>query len=351
MPKFFAKLGGGISWFAALGICAVSAAAQVRAEPVSFAGKTIILYVGVGEGAGAVDLLPRALAPVLSRTLPGAPDVIVAQMPGAGGVTMANFVEVAAPDDGTAWGFPPRTLVLAPLLGQTQARFDPMALNWIGSPSVSPSVAIVWAASTAVVSLADAARETVIVGATSPDQDDSLLPRALNEVAGTKFKVINGYRSPGEIEIAMEKGEVQGLVGTTFAALQSGRAAEWLRQGKARLIAQFGRSRDPALPDVPTAAETLSADAEGLALIDYILSANSMGYPAFVSSRVSSERVAAIREAYAKSVRDPEFVARITQMNIAPSPVTGEALAAIVRGIFLLPQSVRMRANALMLTK
>src|SRR6266571_5862489 len=197
--------------------CLLVTCAPSAADPVDdfYRGKTITIYVGTGIGAGAVSAYPMALAPVIKKYIPGNPNVVVSHMPGAGGIKAASFIESVGPQDGTAWGFITRGFMLAPLLKLPQADFQPAKFNWIGSPARTVSMGVVWNAWTPVRTIQDVMQLEVVVGATSIAQDTGIYPRALNYIAGTKFKIVTGYAGLGAIDLALERGEVQGKVGST----------------------------------------------------------------------------------------------------------------------------------------
>src|SRR5947209_11279389 len=147
-------------------IASSTIAAPVHAQDF-YAGKTINIYIGTGEGPGAMTSYPRAIAQMVARYIPGHPTIVIRHMPGAGGIKAANFIYGIAPQDGTAWGFITRGFVRAPLLGTPQAQFDPTKYHWIGTTSQETSVAAVWSSATRVRSLADATGADVVFGGTS----------------------------------------------------------------------------------------------------------------------------------------------------------------------------------------
>ena len=218
----------------------------VRSEPVEdfYRGKTIVMYVGTGVGAGAVSAYPMALASVIKKYIPGNPNIVVEHMPGAGGIKAATYIEGIGPQDGTAWGFITRGFMLAPLLRLPQANFRPKQFNWIGSPSRTVSIGMVWNASTPVRSIDDAMHREVVVGATSIAQDTGIFLRALNRIIGTKFKIVTGYASVGAVDLAIERGELQGKVGSTWKSLNSGPSIRWVPDRIVSVLVQLGvRSR------------------------------------------------------------------------------------------------------------
>src|SRR3954469_22277163 len=232
--------------------------APVHAQSVEdfYRGKTITIYVGTGIGAGAVSAYPMALAPVIKKYIPGNPNVVVSHMPGAGGIKAASFIESIAPQDGTAWGFITRGFMLAPLLKLPQANFHPAQFNWIGSPTRSVSMGMVWNASTDVRTIEGAMQKEVVVGATSIAQDTGTFPRALNRIIGTKFKIVTGYAGLGAVDLAIERGEVQGKVGSTWKSLNSGPSANWVKDNIVSVIVQLGVKKAPDIPaDVPLALD------------------------------------------------------------------------------------------------
>src|SRR5438128_2124186 len=217
-----------------------------------YRGRTITIYVGTGTGAGAVSAYPMALAPVIRKYIPGHPNVVVAHMPGAGGIKAATFIDSIGPQDGTAWGFITRGFMLAPLLKLPQANFQPQKFNWIGSPSRTVSIGMVWNAWTSVRTIEDAMQKEVVVGATSIAQDTGIFPRALNRVLGSRFKIVTGYASVGAVDIAIERGEVQGKVGSTWKSLNSGPSANWVRDKIVSVLVQLGVRKSPDIPpEVP----------------------------------------------------------------------------------------------------
>ena len=313
-----------------------------------YRGKTITLIVGTGENAGAVETYPRALAQVMKKYLPGAPNIIVSNMPGAGGIKAANYIYSIAPQDGTVWGFITRGFLLAPMLKIPQANFDPVKFNWIGSTARTVSVGIAWKESTPVRTIQDAMKIQMVIGATSAGQDTAVFPNALNKFIGTKFKVVTGYASVGEVDYAIEKGEVQGKVGFTWAALNSGRQLQWLKDNKVSVLVQLGVEKARDIPaDVPLALD-LATSREAHQALEVIAAPSATGFPSFMGPGVPRDRIDAIRAAYMKSLIDPEFVEFVKRQALDVDPIAGDNLARIVRDIYALPQSAVDLARTVM---
>src|SRR6266699_1178266 len=324
---------------------ALAPAGEARANDF-YSGKVINIYIGTGEGPGALSAYPRAIAQVIGKYIPGNPAIIIRNMPGAGGIKAANFIYGIAPQDGTAWGFITRGFVRAPLLGTPQAQFDPTRYQWIGTTSQETSVAAVWAPSTRVRSLADAMTEDVVFGGTSLATDTGLFPTILNKLIGTRFKVVVGYKSSSEVDIAMERGEAQGKI-WTWASLKSGRTANWVAERKVHLLAQFGLVEAKDLPGVPQVLD-FAKTIEDRQVMELIFSPIALGYPSFMGPLVPKERVEIMRRAYDRIMQDPEFVTLMRQQNLVLEPATGEALQAIVARMYGMPPAIIERARGLM---
>lgn len=328
----------------------LAAANPVAAETVEefYRGNTITMYVGTGVGAGAVSAYPAALAPLIKKYLPGHPDLIVSYMPGGGGIKAANYIYGIGPQDGTAWGFITRGFLLAPLLKISQAQFDPNKFNWIGSPTRTVSIGMVWNASTDVRTIQDAMREEVIVGATSIAQDTGIFPRALNSVAGTRFKIVPGYAGLGSVDLAIERGEVQGKIGSTWKSLNSGPTAAWVNDKKVTVLVQLGVKKAPDIPkDIPLGLDLAKSPGDR-AVLEVLCSPSATGYPSFMGPGVPKDRVEAVRRAYQQSLGDPEFIAAIHKEGLDLDPISAEELADVVHGIYALPEAAVDRARDLL---
>jgi len=308
-----------------------------------YAGKTINIYIGTGEGPGALTAYPRAIAQVIGNYIPGHPSIVIHNMPGAGGIKAANFIYGIAPQDGTAWGFITRGFVRAPMLGTAQAQFDPTRYQWIGTTSQETSVAAVWANATRVRSLADAVTQEVVFGGTSLATDTGLFPTILNRLIGTRFKVIVGYKSSTDVDLAMERGEVQGKI-WTWGSLKSGSTANWVADGKVAVLAQFGLEHARDLPNLPLALDYAKTP-EDRQVMELVFAPLALGYPSFMGPLVPADRIEIMRRAFDRTMWDPEFVGLMQQQNLVLDPARGEAVQAIVERLYRMPQSVIERAR------
>jgi len=323
---------------------------SAAADPVEdfYRGKTINAIVGTGVGAGAVSAYPLAMAPYLKKYIPGHPNLVVQYMPGGGGIKAASFLQNIAPQDGTQWGFITRGFVLAPLLKIPQAQFDPTKFQWIGSPTRTVSMGLVWNASTDVRTIQDAMKKEVVVGATSIAQDTGTYPRALNRVAGTKFKIVTGYAGLGAVDIAIERGEVQGKVGSTWKSLNSGPSAHWVKDKLVTVIVQLGVTKAPDIPaDIPLGLD-LAKTPEDRQILMVLCAPASLGYPSFMGPGVPRERVEAVRRAYQQTLKDPEFIESIQKGGLDLDPIAPGELEEVTRSIYALPPAAVESARELL---
>ena len=330
-----------------LGMTAGFIAAPARAQSVEsfYRGKTIMMYIGTGESAGAVGAYPHLLAQVLRRYIPGNPNVVVTNMPGAGGIKLANFIQNVGPQDGTQWAFITRGFMLAPLLNFTGAQFDPTRFNWIGSPARTVSIGAVWTANTEVRSIQECMVQEVVVGATAPNQDTAIFPSALNKLTGTKFKIITGYSSVGQVDIAMQKREIEGKVGFTWGSLMSGQSATWVEEGKIKPIVQLGMAKAPDIPaDVPLALD-LAKTPEDRQVLEVLCGPSASGFPSFMGPGVPAERVNAIRKAYSDALNDPVVIELAKRQSLDIAPISAEELEKTVRDLYAAPVAAIERAK------
>jgi tripartite-type tricarboxylate transporter receptor subunit TctC len=307
-------------------------------------GKTITIIVGTGVSSGAVEGYPRAMMQVIRKYIPGNPNIILQNMPGAGGIKAANYIYAIAPQDGTVWGFITRGFVLAAILKIPQAEFDPTKFNWIGSPARSVSVGEYWTKATSARTIQDAMKQQIVVGATSAGQDTGVFPAMLNKFAGTKFRIVTGYQSSGQVDLAMERGEAQGKMGVTWTSLNSGRTVNWVRDKLVTIVVQFGLQPTPGVPDVPVALDLAKTPADRQAM-EVLCSPTELGYPSFMGPGVPADRIAVMRAAYMKTMKDPEFIAAAKQQSLDINPIGADELTSIVKRAAGLPQTAIKRAR------
>jgi tripartite-type tricarboxylate transporter receptor subunit TctC len=319
-------------------LCGLSrAAAETPAE--FYKGRTINIIVGFGPGGG-YDLYARALGRYLGRHLPGNPGVAVQNLDGADSVRAANYVFASAPRDGTVIAAVDQNIPMYQLLGGAGAQFDSAQMQWLGSMANSNSVVYTWDAS-GIKTIADAKTREVPLGAAGTTSDSFIYPTIINELLGTRFRPINGYTGTGQINLALERGEVMGRGGIGWASLQASSKA-WLEQKKIDLLVQIGFETEPELPNVPLLMG-LVKDRDAGQIVKVISLPTVLGHAHWVAPGVPPERVEALRRAYAATMQDPEFVQETQKLNMDIRPQTGTQVEALVKQVADTPKPVLAR--------
>lgn len=316
-----------------------SSAAPASAQTVEdfYKGKTLRFLVGYGPGTG-YDVYMRVVQRHIGKHIPGKPNVVPENMPGAGGLVMTNYLYNVAPRDGAVIGLPSRNLVSDPLHGNESAKFDALKFGWIGSVSSDVSTCLTWRAS-GVTTLDDVMKRETKIGGNGPQTDSALMPRVLNQLIGTKFKVFNGYPDSAAVGLAMEQGEVDGYCGFTFGSVRSARPA-WLERNLVAVVAQMAPGKHRDLPDVPNALDLLT-DEVSRQMFRLVFGLGKMGRPIAAPPGVPVDRLAALRAAFAATLVDPEFLADIKKSSIDfDGPIDGAAIEALIRQMYASPKSV-----------
>lgn len=326
-------------------VLALAASSQARAQQEDvaafYAGKTLRMVVGVGVGSG-YDINARVVARHIGNHIPGKPQIVVQNQPGAGSLTMTHALYNAAPKDGTVIGASHQGIPTAQLLTPEQTRFDPAKLNWIGSSNRETQVTYAWA--TVPIRTIDDIRKTkFVVGSQAPGSSQNDFPVALNRLFGFSFNVVNGYESTAKIHLAMESGEVQGIAAVNWSSLTS-LQPQWLAQKKINLIGQFGMRVHPELKGVPMWLDVAKSEADKQAM-ELLLSRLETGRPFFFPPDVPAARVTALRRAFDATMKDPAFLAEADKAKLEVDPMTGEELAAFVTKLNATPADVVARVR------
>jgi len=322
---------------AAIALPGGSAAAQGVAD--FYRGKTINFIVGFGPGGG-YDLYPRVLSRHLGRHIPGNPSVVVQNMEGAGSVRAANYVYAVAPKDGTVVAAVNQNIPMYQLLGGAGAQFEAAKLQWLGSMANSNGIIYTWHTS-GIKTIADAKQREVPLGAVGTQSDSYIFPTVVNALVGTKFKPIPGYAGTGQINIAIERGEVMGRGGTTWASTQSANKA-WLEGNKLNLLLQIGFEKEPELTAVPILQELVKAG-DDAQVVKVISLPTALGYAHWVAPGVPAERIAALSAAYAATLGDPEFLKDAEKASMQIRPQTADAVSALSKQVTDTPKPVLER--------
>ena len=308
--------------------------APLRAENF-YQGKQITIVVGFSAG-GTYDATARLFARFLGKHLAGNPTVIVRNQPGAGSLVATTNLFNTAPRDGTTLGVIGGGTVLEPLLGNPQAKYDARQFAWIGGRSRDNFLCVVWH-TVPVNTIADVMERQTVVGATGPGSRTVTYPQALNDLAGTKFKIVSGYPGGNEITLALEKGEVEGYCGWAIGSIRQ-RAPQWLKDGTLKVLAQFTLGK-PDLPDIPLAA-ALPKSPEGRQAIEMLSLDSVLAWPLMAPPGLPAERVNELRAAFDAMMADPELRSAAAQQNLDVDPVRGGEMQSLIARLYDAPASV-----------
>jgi tripartite-type tricarboxylate transporter receptor subunit TctC len=316
-------------------------AAQGDAVSDFYRGKTVNVLIGVGAG-GEYDLQARLVAKHIGRHIPGNPSVVAQNMTGASGLKMQNYLYVQAPRDGTYLGMSQNAFPAAQAAGLPGIQFDAAKFAWLGTIAPVVETMTVWHAS-GIASIEDARKRETVAGATSKGAITYIYAAMMNEFFGTRFKIVTGYNGGNEINLAMERGEVEAR-NNTWSSWKTTKPA-WLRDKKITVIAQAGpRAADLDAPSV----EALAKTAEDRRVIELVVSGTRLGRPLFITPGVPEQRVKALRAAFDATMKDPEFLAEAASLSFDVAPVSGEALQKIVEQVLATPKDLADRARHLL---
>ena len=318
-------------------------AADAQAQAPYYQKKNITIVVGYLPGDG-YDVWARLLAAHIARHIPGNPSVIVQNMPGAGSLIAANNIYGVAKPDGLTLGAIGPSVYLDQLLGKKEAQFDWAKFTWIGSTEKTPW--LFYMRTDGPYRTFDDIRkaaEPPKCSATGTGTSGHFIPKLLEEALGLKFKLVMGYKGGGEQDLALERGEVQcrALSIPTFFAREP--FGTWRKNNLVRVLLQTGRKRDPRAPDAPTIFELMNEHKTPEAtrkLVTVILASGDLGRPFIAPPGVPAERVKILREAFAKTMQDAEFLEDVKKKKLAADPGGGEEIEAIAKEAMAQPREV-----------
>jgi tripartite-type tricarboxylate transporter receptor subunit TctC len=323
---------------AALAISATSAKADAVTD--FYRGKTIGIYIGFPPGGG-YDIYARIVAPHLARHIPGNPTVVVHNMAGGVGVRAASYITNATAQDGTSLGMFLDGLSMSKMLG-APGDFDPVKFAWIGRIVSTATFALVW--HTAPAQSVEEARKTEItMSATSASSSSSYVPLALNDLIGTRIKVIRGYRGAAPMALALEQGEVHAHGGIAYEAIQSSKQ-NWLTGKKVRFLYYLGARRHKAVPEAPGLLD-LAVDEKSRRILGLFAGAVDIGRAFVAEPGAPPDRVAALRTAFMKMTEDPLFVSDMRKRNLNMEPVAGAELQKIIAAAASTPADLVAQAK------
>ena len=326
-------------------VAALLLSAPARADAVAdfYSGRQIRIVSGSAPGehtAGYEHLLAR----VMPRYIPGSPTMIVESQPGAGSLNAANSVFNVAPRDGTVLGTAHGFVPLMPLYAMPGPKFDAREFQYLGS-LYSLTGLCIGMKRDGIATVDDLRAREVLVGTSGPGTEIITFYNTIQSMLGARLKVIRGYASSGDINLAMERGELQARCGISWGALKITQPA-WSRGEVVNILMQLRLTRDPELANVPTLGEWVT-DAGDRQALEVLLASAELGWPFFLPPRVPADRVAALRLAFANAVRDPEFISEAGKQNLDLSPTTGAAIQSLIARLYATPPSVLDRVRAL----
>lgn len=306
----------------------------VLAFTLTVPAKANEMIIGFGAGGG-YDLWARTLARHLGNHLPGKPDFIPKNMPGAGSVKAANYMYNVAPKDGTVIAAIARDAAIIPISEPKRAKFDARKLGWIGSPTKETNVCIA-NSSSGVKTYQELLHKQLIVGDTGVGTGTHTYPVVLNAVMHTKFKIIGGYRNSVEVFLAMERGEVQGICESYDSVMH--KRPNWIKNGVISVLFQAGAEPDPEIkaPFIMNFAKT----AEQKEALNFIYAGQGIGRPFVGPPGMSSKTLATLRKAFDETMKDPAFLEDAKRQKLDVEPVSGAHLHSIIVGLYATPKSV-----------
>ena len=311
--------------------------AAVAQSPVEFfKGRIVNLLIGSGVG-GDEDLWGRTIAKYIGSHIPGRPIIIPQNMTGAGGLVLLNRLYNVAPRDGSVIGMINRGIPFEPLLGGQGAQFDATKLTWIGSPNHDTTVCAA-RVDAPVRRMQDLFSLALKVGATGSGADTATYPEVLKAIVGMKFNVVRGYQGSHEIQLAIERNEVQGIC----LAFDSLRRGTLFQSRELNLLLEAGAVRDPRLIDVPFGIDSARSEEERKALELFFVRA-LLGRPLVAPPQLPADRAAILRKAFDETMRDPAFLADAEAEKLRVDGTSGERLSEIVVNAYRTPPSIVKR--------
>jgi tripartite-type tricarboxylate transporter receptor subunit TctC len=328
-------------------LMSVSSTTGARAQdsPDFYKGKTISLYVGSTTG-GVYDVYARLLARHMGRHIPGSPKILPMNMEGAGGLRLANFLYNAAPKDGTVMGTINRGAPFEPLLGEADAaKFDASKFTWLGSASDEVSTCVVWKRA-GVERFDQLFAKEITVGGTGGTADTNQFPKAISAVLGAKIKLVSGYPGGADIDLAMERGEVDGRCGWSWSSIVSTRK-QWLDNHSIWVVVQLALHRHPDLPDVPLIMDYAKTP-EQREMLRLIFVRGALGCPFLAPPGIPANRAEILRRAFDATMQDASFLAEAKKSNLEIAPVEGRELQRLIADIYRTPADVVAKTKAVL---
>lgn len=308
-----------------------------------YAGKTISMSTHTGPGGG-YDTYLRMLSRHMGRHIPGKPNLVVVNQPGAGGLTAVNHAGRVAPQDGTWLTLVSQGLLMHEATGAPGLQVSLQHFKWLGNLSQSNNVTATWHTSSAKT-VEDAKTREVVVGATGAGSISTQVPAVLNALLGTRFKAIAGYEGGAQMNLAMQRGEIEGRGTNTWASYKATMPKE-VKEGKLNVLLQIGLRKEPDLPNVPLLVDLVKGDPQKEAVGRFVSLTLAIARPLAAPPGVPDDRVAVLRRAFDATMTDLEFLAESEKLGAEIDPMTGEEVQEAVKQILTTPKDVIERTQA-----
>jgi tripartite-type tricarboxylate transporter receptor subunit TctC len=329
---------------AILGLACVIAATPATAEPIEefYKGKTLQMIIR-SQAGGGYDSYGRLLARHIGRYIPGNPRVTPVNMPGGGGIVAANFIARVAPKDGTVLTIVSQGLAVDQALGLNASfQADLREFNWIGNMSDSNQILAVWHTSP-TKTFDDARKRVTTIGTTQAGSISQQLTAFYNNVLGAKLKIVFGYPDGHDVDLAMQRGEVEGRGTNTWASYVS-ISPHFVNEKLITPLLQVGLQKEAALPHVPLLRE-MGLRPQDQPILDFMSKAVAVGRPIATTPGTPPERVEALRRAFDATLKDPLFIKEAEKERAEISPMTGAQLAGIIRELIEAPDELKARVK------
>lgn len=323
----------------AITLAVMTTGGAAGADPVAdfYKGNTMSLVISSGAGGG-YDTLSRVLSRHIGKFIPGSPNIVPRNMPGAGGIVATQHLFAAAARDGSVMGSVQNNAPLEPLFGTKEAKYDATKLNWIGTPSLETGLLIVWHTSK-FKTIDDVRKSEMTAGASGVNSAPAFYSRLLNELLGTKIKVIAGYKGQNDAYLAIERGELD-TYGTTFWSSLTSTKKSWIENKQIRILLQYGPIKEPELSAVPYGPDLLENEDDKL-LFEAAYGPLTLGRPFLMPPEVPTNRLAAVRKAFMDMINDADFRNEAHKIGLKiDNPRSGEQLQADVERLYRTPPNI-----------
>ncbi len=313
------------------------------ADPVAdfYRGRQINMILSADAGGGYASYA-NAFAPYFGNHIPGKPQVVIQNMPGAGGIRAMTYFSSVAPRDGTTVGFVHSSVPFAPLFGLVGAKFDPREMHWIGSLNSATAICVAWHTSR-IRTAQDLFEKEFVVGSSGAGSQMETFPIMLHRLFGMKTRVVSGYKGGNEIYLAMERGEVDGRCAGLVSSINATRP-DWFPQKKVSVPIQVSLRRDPLFPDVAAAGE-FAQDERTRQILQLLTAPQDMDRPLLTPPGVPAERLAALRAAFHAAMNDPGFIEEAGKQHLEIKELDGDQVAKIIERAYALPPEIIRAAS------